>query len=44
LVKVYRPFPPGWIGCLDDQVLDALMFHVGKRMGVVKVANPARTN
>ena len=36
--KFSSPAPPGWVGCLDDGVMDALVFHAGQPAGGPKVA------
>jgi hypothetical protein len=28
IVQMHGPSPPGWAGCLDDVILDTLVFHV----------------
>ena len=29
IVQMHGPSPPGWAGCLDDLILDTLVFHAG---------------
>jgi hypothetical protein len=38
-VNQHDPFPTGWIGRLNDLVLDALVFH--RRAGVSSIAQKA---